>query len=484
MADDYHFVNYQYGSRGGFEPVNASEVRHRLRFVQAGRRHEYPPTIFQPSRRRCKASAVDTTEGESGGDERRHVRKSSRHPLPRAVKGQINNSESATSASRKQLLGPQDILQVCDSPREPFSALPVVIDAYAFDLLCYYRQVYAPSIWCIEGRISAERSFEHTMNASAALKDALQDELLANALLAAASARFEHVDGYQAGVHRTTYFLQRCLRGMRSHLDDVFQWRESTSTIHLRTLTAVMYMMTAEGFSSNFDAAAFHINAARSVLELCGGLAGIPDQSMREMLLKCVVSIHSFAFQPCTIALDGWLPHGQDADEPVSDTTRSIISLRDPENAVVPIGLRQLIDLGLVPVPLASLIREVADCLDVYHDSYAHTADVRSELARWIFRRDIEIRHRLLALEMPGQAANILRLALIVWMTSMMTTLGLSRIGTVLSHRLKDSIESIEPIKWALSDELGAWVLSLGAMLAGDDSSTEAWLFSICHIIG
>lgn len=266
----------------------------------------------------------------------------------------------------------------------------------------------------------------------------------------------------------TYCLLDYALRHLRIHLDQ----RPINSPDGYQYLFRVLaYLMTADGFASAFGAAQIHIDTAVTLIQCMGGVSGIQCTKTRDMLIKIIVSIHSFTLKVCKVDLqDCFLP-----DQQLSTTEAALFVQYYGHTREVPKAFQPFLS-GKQDCPVLSrVIRSVASCSAVL-DSLTKINPgeaVTTEVARWVYYSDITIRHELLNLKSTSDKVDCLRLGLLLWVTATLTSLGPTPIAAAMSQNLQEHLNGRCFADWALTPKSGLWVSSLGAIFAADNSDTE-----------
>lgn len=460
---DFLFINkYSDESPPNQNTFSKDDTRRRNQFLQRGRRHTYPETIFQPARK-SKTGNVGKSKPCSS-----QYRKNIIHRYTCDEQRMKCFTQAETECGSPQL--------AISNTVDPFSSAALHIDADTFKLLQYYRLAWHPSIWFIETQLSTERTTKHLAVAANSVQNALHDRLQLLALLAASASRLENI--VQRSGQMTHHLLNRALRELRTYLERSSMEDPEMYQYLFRILA---YLMTADGFGSDFAAAQVHIDTAIALIQCVGGISGIQCLATRDMVIKVIVSIHSFTFRPCKVDLqDCFLPERQLSTPEALSFVKNHTSGQEVSTA-----FRSFLRKQNHSPALATIIQSISSCSAVLgaltNSKTKLCKTATAEVSRWLYHNDISIRHQLLNLDCPNKRSHFLRLGLLTWVTATLTSLGPTPIAAVMSENLREQLGQQQFASWAPTPELGLWILSLGAMFAAEDSDTEVWFIRKIH---
>jgi hypothetical protein len=134
----------------------------------------------------------------------------------------------------------------------------------------------------------------------------------------------------------------------------------------------------------------------------------------------------------------------------------------------------------ILPLTLRTITHDIIQCVQVAQYVWTNPDSPKSDL-EWIFLRYLAILHRLLNFDRASWQMEAFRIALIMWLMIIMTSLGIRRAVKIIVPRLKQALLAseveMEEQSWKERDGLLLWVLTVGSV-ASAGSSDEQWFVS------
>jgi len=356
---------------------------------------------------------------------------------------------------------------------DPFHNACITIDGQIFNILQYYLLVYHPSVWHTESRGSCKGVYTFQPAASEVIKNALESEVDMYAMLACMAARMEVIDHCSTS-HATSMYMHKALIATQKHIRALKPNRVKSSE---QILMIIFHLFAAEGYRDNTYGAKVHLKGAKTIVDNMGGLSKMQDLQMRELLVIGDGYLAAKMLEPCVFACEF------DPGPLAQNTTWQIPNSAELQSMAP--ALRLLATKLLLPSCLCQLIDETTECAWVLKhvhrkaefDSKDGTVAFSGQTMRWLQMRNMATRHRLLEVGLAAPRMHALRTALLIWILTTMTLLGLKQIVGTMAPRLQAVVSQCqeEHGAWYLFDELEIWILMIGAMSAEVDSKEEAW---------
>lgn len=354
---------------------------------------------------------------------------------------------------------PRDISQVTSTSLDPFAQSVVKLDPHVARLCRYFCDNFQPSVWSAESRIR-EKSYVYQSSATAVMRRAMQSEVEMNAILACMAARIENVDLLPG--QGTDKFMGNALKAVR---------RRFGSASKHQLLLIIFHLFAAEAYRQNYQAARIHMRAAKTMFASWGGLDHVPDPFIRDLFIIGDANMSAAVLESCELPCEydpGWY----------WSTTAPVLQLA-PEQDLSKIApaLREILFHGLLPSDLAEAIQESAECVWVLRHAPKGLPDAVKHATRWLYWRNLSIRHRLLALKYSDPGLDAIRVALIMWILTAMVLLGLKRLGNLIAPKLhlllQDADRTLD--QWDGLFEVRIWIFTIGAMCSLIGGEEEKW---------
>jgi hypothetical protein len=361
---------------------------------------------------------------------------------------------------------PYDISQLSASPIDPFGRASVKIDFKAHQLLLYYKNRYHPAVWDAETRVSAKGSYHFQTSVVEVIQDALASDVNMYALLACMASRLEYIDR-QPG-QGTDEYLGKALAATRKMLIERAS-REPKSNEEI--LMIIFHLYAAEGYRNNAAAAKIHMKGAKTIVQCIGGLNKLRDPQMRELLITGDGLLSAMTLQPCELPCE--FDPGSYLDATPPELRFDVdYDLRDIASA-----LRDRPRSSIIPPMMDSLIHETAEINWVLRHAKGGSPEAGRHAMRWIQIRNMAVRHRLLALDLPDSRVDAFRAAMVMWIVTTTTLLGQQRLGARIAPQLfaKLKVAISQGLNWDADPDIEVWILSLGAMCAMSGSLDGVW---------
>jgi len=381
--------------------------------------------------------------------------------------GSASESRSNRCQDRAPPSSPRDISQILLNPLEPFAQAAITVDPQITKLCRYFCEVYHPSIWHTERHASPHGRYTFQTAAAEVVRQAMQSEVDMYAMLACMASRMENVDKLEG--QGAAEYMQRALAATRQQLHHVTDTRGDFA---LRLLMIIFHLYAAEAYRKNYQAAKMHMRGAKSIVDSLGGLGKVKDSQMRELIIIGDGNLAAVLLQPCDFPCDF------DPGPYWSATSSTLQLSRDQDLDTIASALRYSPTNDFVPAQMKRIIEDVAECVWVLHRAQSAPPEVAIPATRWLTVRSAVMRHRLLQLEFaeePGLEA--FRVALLMWILTTMTLLGLKRLGRLIAPQLRAiSQQACSPTRhWKGRVDIMIWVLMVGAMCAAPGSADEKW---------
>ena len=388
-----------------------------------------------------------------------------------AAQGDSDSRQTTpTSAPTSTNTSPTDISQFAISSIDPFARASVNIDFKTHQLLEYYKLVYHPAVWHAETRASPRGSYAFQTSATDVIQSALASDVDMYALLACMASRLEYIDR-QPG-QGTDEYLGKALAATRKLLMERAKHEPKSNE---EILMIIFHLYAAEGYRNNAAAARIHMKGAKTIVQCIGGLAKLRDPQMRELLITGDGLLSAMTLQPCE------LPCEFDPGSYLEATPPGLRFNADYNLSGIALALRQRPRSSIIPQAMESLIDETAEINWVLQHAKDGSQEASKHAMRWLQIRNMAVRHRLLALNLPDHRLDAFRAALVLWVVTTTTLLGQQRLGARIAPqmRVKLQMASYQQLEWGVDSNVEAWILSLGAMCAIADSLDEGYYMDL-----
>ena len=345
---------------------------------------------------------------------------------------------------------------------DPFNVTTAKLDTSVLQLLHYYVHVLVPSKWHVDSQ-SNQKLARIDAASRGVIKGCLTDELHMYSLLASMASRMQNLEHWSAAP-RTDLYIHKALVALRRYID--------TKPAHIETQVFydMFFLCTAEAYRYNLEASMTHLRAIARLVEVEGGLNQLENHMLLETLVQgdIMLAVEQLSQPVFPLTWDpGSFPHGR------WEVIKTITPLQGLGRAI-------LEDATLLPT-LRTIIHDVIQCAQVAQYVWTHPRSPKSDL-EWIFLRYLAILHRLLTHKCPSWETEAFRIALIMWLMIVMTSLGIrrsvKRIVPQMKLALLASEREVEKQKDS-KERIGVvlWILTVGSV-ASAGTLDEQWFVS------
>lgn len=426
------------------------------------------------SRSGPKSKAARITASSKARPKVQFTQRSDRGQSPSNVKSRKNMDKTILLLNPSSALNsPRDISQVTSTSIDPFGHSVVKMDPHVAELCRYFCDKFHPSVWHAESW-TLKGQYTHQSTSSAIIQRAMQNEVEMNAILACMAARIENVDLIPG--QQTDRFMGNALVAVRKRFSSL-----SSASKH-QLLLIIFHLYAGEAYRQNWQAARIHMRAAKDLFNSWGGLAHVPDQSIRESFIIGDGNVSACLMEPCE------LPCEYDPG-PYFTVTPPEMLLEAPQDlSTIAPAFRGILADGYLPSDLAEVLLEVVECAWVLR--YARTGtspQAAKHAARWLLWRNSAVRYRILATQYTDMVHEAIRTALFIWVvTAMVVPLGVMRIADLNAPRLMRALQAAKwpTHKWRGLFEVKMWVLAIGAQAARLDGHEEKWYLDQLFEVG
>ena len=344
---------------------------------------------------------------------------------------------------------------------DPFNATTAKLDESVLQLLHYYIHVLVPSKWHVDSQ-SNQKLARIEAASQGVIRGCLANELHLYSLLASMASRMQNLEHWSVAPP-TDLYIHKALVALRRYID------ARPARIETQVFYDMFFLCTAEAYRYNLAASMTHLRAIAKLVEVDGGLNQLENHMLLETLVQgdIMLAVEQLSQPVFPLTWDpGSFPHAR------WEMIKMVTPLRDLGQAV-------LGDATLPPT-LRTIVHEVVQCAQVAQFVWTHPESRKSDL-EWIFLRYLAILHRLLTLKCVSWQPEAFRIALIMWLMIVMTSLGIRRSIKLIVPRLKQALLASEAEAdeqpWSERSGLLLWVLAVGSF-ASVESSDEPWFVS------
>ncbi|KIW12508.1 hypothetical protein PV08_09785 [Exophiala spinifera] len=401
-------------------------------------------------------------------------KRSDRGQSPQNVKSPKNSDRAILLLNPSSPLNsPRDISQVTSTSIDPFGHSVVKMDPHVAELCRYFRDKFHPSVWHAESW-TLKGQYTHQSTSGAIIQRAMQNEVEMNAILACMAARIENVDLIPG--QQTDRFMGNALFAVRKRFSSL-----NAASKH-QLLLIIFHLYAGEAYRQNWQAARIHMRAAKDMFNSWGGLAHVPDQSIRESFIIGDGNVSACLMEPCE------LPCEYDPGPYFTVTPPEMLLEAPRDLSTIAPAFQGILADGYLPDDLVEILLETVECAWVLR--YARTGtspQAAKHAARWLLWRNSAVRYRILAIKYTDMVHEAIRTALFIWIvTAMVVPLGVMRIADLNAPRLMRALQSA---KWPTHEwkgllEIKMWVLAIGAQAARLDSYEEKWYLDQLFEVG
>ncbi|KAH0835197.1 hypothetical protein AYO21_10903 [Fonsecaea monophora] len=352
---------------------------------------------------------------------------------------------------------------------DPFKVTCVRVDEGIYSLLHYFLRVWHPNVWHLErsGRFDHEYTFRH--DAMSLVQGCLHDKYNMYALLAYMASYMNDIEGISPPGDGT-FYMHQALRASQNYV-------KSRQPITGRLIFNIFALGCAEWYRYNREAGYVHLKAAKSIIDLIGGL-----KSQEGPLVDLLLTGDAYVageLQQKPLWSDSDFDNGD--DHPMTAYGLQELQKLLSGTVVMGCGLLSSAQQGIIPASLRWIVLDLAVVVSVFESSQSaapgdeHQSFDGREVFHWVSMRSFAIRHRLLHLELDDGRSEAVRTALVLWMFLCFTVTGRVRTAKVMAPFLQDRLCSIPEAEWNGHQEVLAWALSIGAMSSQVGSETHTW---------
>lgn len=344
---------------------------------------------------------------------------------------------------------------------DPFNVTKTELDPLVLQLLHYYIHVLVPSKWHVD-----YQSNQKLARIEAASKNVIQgclaNQLHMFSLLASMASRMQNLEHWSTAPP-TDVYIHKALVALRRYLD------AQPFRIEMQVFYDMFFLCTAEAYRYNLAASMTHLRAIAQLVGMAGGLNQLENHMLLETLVQGDIMLAVEQLSPPVFPLTwdpGSFPHAQ----------WEIIKMVTP---LQKLGQAVLKD-PILPLTLRTITHDIVQCVQVAQYVWTHPDSPKSDL-EWIYLRYLAILHRLLNFGSTSWQTEAFRIALVMWVMIVMTSLGIRRAVKIIVPRLKQALLASEVETDGQSCEerngLLLWVLMVGSV-ASAGSSDEEWFVS------
>ena len=359
---------------------------------------------------------------------------------------------------------PQDITQLLSSV-DPFQNSSIALDAKTHGLIQYYKTVYHPAVWHVETRATSKGEYAFQTTSEDVIRSALSSDVDMYALLAGMASRLQYVDKVPG--YSTDEYLGKALAATRRFIAGrAAQGPKS----HEEILMVIFHLYAAEGYRNNIPAAKIHMKGAKTIVAAIGGLNKLRDPQMQELLIIGDGLLSAMTLQPCE------LPCEFDPGSYLDTTPEHLkLSAHYDLTDICP-ALRHRPHEQIIPLPLQNLVDQIAELNWVLVHAKSGSPEASKHATRWLQMRSMALRHRLLEFIVTDPRLDVFRSALVLWIVTTTTLLGLKRLALVIAPQLRAKLQAVTDQNFEFAHlDIKAWTLSLGAMSAMPGSPDATW---------
>lgn len=356
----------------------------------------------------------------------------------------------------------QSPLAVSLGRSEPFDASSVPVNKTIHGLLHYYIHYYHPTLWPNEMIMLKHGIYVFHNAVQNILRNAIASPLVMYCLLSASICRLHHIDRLPAAAEpaRESLYICKATGLLASHLRD-YQLGGDL----LQNLLCVMFLLSAESYRDSLPAAEIHMQAAKHLVEPIGGLSALPDESLQNQVAMGDLFLACVHMRPCMF-------------EPFYDPgPASVLGLQASELLPQPQRLRRMIDsfplaTETVTSDLLCLIKQLAESYSIKCRINAASMPAKRvyTITRWMTTRNMAIRNHLLGLPLLNRAADIIRVAVIMWSLLVMNVTGRTKTVKLMAPRLQSLVANMNSKGSARTMDWKLWILLVGQQCAAKNS--------------
>lgn len=360
---------------------------------------------------------------------------------------------------------------------DPFDTVSVRVNTTVAGLLHYYVYFYHPTIWPNEMVVLRHGLYNFQGAVNSIVRMAIEDKLTMCCLLSASASRLQFVDRLPCPrvTGKENNYLHNALRLLRSRIDTSdFQASEQLRNI----LICIVFLASAEAYRDGVLAANTHLQAAVGLLKDKGGLMFVEDENLRGQLAMSDLYLACVNLEPCLFDCDydpgpaSSLGLKEGELEPLGDVGTAT-SLLEEDICILPWSLRVLIEQVLDSYSVKNRLRP-----------FSMSASRALQVTHWVTKRNMAIRHRLLALTTNDPRVHALRVAIIMWTLLTMNITGRTKTVKIMAPMLRSILGEVSQSDWIGNNLVLLWILVVGFSCTIEGSEDLAWFAKQCYHVG
>jgi hypothetical protein len=350
---------------------------------------------------------------------------------------------------------------------DPFNATTAKHDPSVLQLLHYYVHVLVPSKWHVDFQ-SNQKLARIEAASKSIIQGCLANELHMFSLLASMASRMQNLEHWSSAPP-TDIYIHQALISLRRYLD------AKPFRIETQVFYDMFFLCTAEAYRYNLAASMTHLRAIAQLVGMAGGLNQLENHMLLEALVQGDIMLAVEQLAPPVFPLTwdpGPFPHAQweiiKMVTPLQNLGQAV--LKDP----------------ILPLVLRTITHDIIQRVQVAQYVWTHPGSPKSDL-EWIFLRYLAILHRLLNFDYASGQTEAFRIALIMWVMIIMTSLGIRRAVKIIVSRLKQALLASElemdEQSWTERNGLLLWVLTVGSVASAGNSNEEWFVSQLAEVV-
>ena len=354
---------------------------------------------------------------------------------------------------------------------DPFDAVSVHIDHTVQGLLQYFLCYSSsfPKNWAYCPSSLPHDPSAYQSSIGRVVESALQDSLMMNCLLSAASSRLYYNDGVQLSRWKEKE-LSSTQMALQQLQVQITQRRRHDSAATERLLSCILHLGASAFYKGDFPTARVHLNGVLKLADLTGGIC-LQDQHVQGRILDLDNLLSSSELQESLVACT------------YDPGPASVLGLTKQEIQAVdedPTGLGLLSNHGnFLSEDLIILVRDIVECHRIrlrLRKSSCTSPSLVLITRHWLTMRTLAVRSRLLAYNTHNDHIAALKVALVMW--TLVPTSGdikQARIIRTLAPKLKSALTHTATSLWTGHEYVKFWCLLMGYFCAREPSEAHNW---------
>lgn len=354
------------------------------------------------------------------------------------------------------------------SSADPFHTSSIRLDKVTMGLLHYYIYYYHPTIWPNEMAVLRRGLYIFENAVNNIMKLAFSSKLAMCSILSAAACRLQFIDKLpcQLVVRKEVFYIQEALRLIVPALRKKVETNEGVQDM----LVCMLFLLSAESYRDNDDAAEVHLRGIYQLLQPMGGLLSIDNATLKGQIAMADLYLACIRLEPCLF-------------DCVYDPGPTVVLLLE-DNELLPDYRESQSALSLlartdvfIPPSLLIVIREIAESFAIKCSFQMEQVSPQRamQVSHWITLRNMAIRHKLLAYQTRDARLHALRVALIMWTLLAMNVTGRTKTVKLMAVSLQRLVSSISPSSWDSGEDIKFWMLLLGLQCVVMSSEAASW---------